>query len=291
MKYSFITQHKKTWPVDIMCRPLGVTRGGDYRHLKKAKDHDHLELIEAVKGIARASDNTYGSRRMKAALNAISYPVSRNKAKTLMKEAGVEVKSRKKFKVTTDSRHAKPLFDNILNRDFAPEGPNQAYVQDITYIWTQEGWLYLATVIDLYSRRVVGWSMGSRMTAQLVCDALKMAIWQRRPDAGLIVHSDRGSQYASKAYRRLLKAQGFIGSMSRKGNGWDNAVAESFFGSLKQERVQWCHYQTRYEAQQDVMQYITMWYNSHRLHSYLGNKSPNQFELEQAQLMKLQNAS
>ena len=118
-----------------------------------------------------------------------------------------------------------------------------------------------------------------------------MAIWQRRPDAGLIVHSDRGSQYASKAYRRLLKAQGFIGSMSRKGNSWDNAVAESFFGSLKQERVQWRHYQTRYEAQQDVMQYITMWYNSHRLHSYLGNKSPNQFELEQAQLMKLQNAS
>ena len=162
----------------------------------------------------------------------------------------------------------------------------------ITYLWTQEGWLYLATVIDLYSRRVVGWSMGSRMTAQLVCNALKMAIWQRRPDAGLIVHSDRGSQYASKAYRRLLKAHGFIGSMSRKGNCWDNAVAESFFGSLKQERVQWRHYQTRYEAQQDVMQYITMWYNSRRLHSYLGNKSPNQFEMEmQTQPKELQNAS
>ena len=247
---------------------MGVTRGGYYRHLKKAVNYDHLELIETVKEIAEASDNTYGSRRMKAALDTIGYPVSRNKAKRLMKEAGVHVKSRKKFKVTTDSNHAKPVFDNILNRDFAHEGPNQAYVQDITYIWTQEGWLYLATVIDLYSRRVVGWSMGSRMTAQLVCDALKMAIWQRRPDAGLIVHSDRGSQYASKAYGRLLKAQGFIGSMSRKGNCWDNAVAESFFGSLKQERVQWRHYQTRYEAQQDVMQYITMWYNSRRLHSY-----------------------
>ena len=292
MKYSFITQHKKIWLVDVMCRPLGVTRGGYYHHLKKAVDYDRLELIEAVKDIAKASDHTYGSRRMKVALSAMSYPVSRNKAKRLMKEAGVHVKSRKKFKVTTDSNHAKPVFDNRLNRDFTPGGQNQAYVQDITYLWTQEGWLYLATVIDLYSRRVVGWSMSSRMTAQLVCDALKMAIWQRRPDAGLIVHSDRGSQYASKAYGRLLKAQGFIGSMSRKGNCWDNAVAESFFGSLKQERVQWRNYQTRYEAQQDVMHYITMWYNSRRLHSYLGNKSPNQFEMEmQTQPTELQNAS
>jgi transposase InsO family protein len=157
---------------------------------------------------------------------------------------------------------------------------------------TQEGWLYLATVIDLYSRRVVGWSMGSRMTAQLVCDALRMAIWQRRPKAGLIVHSDRGSQYASNAYRRLLKAHDFVGSMSRKGNCWDNAVAESFFGSLKQERVQWRNYQTRNEAQQDVMNYITMWYNSHRLHSYLGYKSPNQFEFEmQIPRLELKKAS
>ena len=292
MKYSFITQYKKTWPVDIMCRPLGVTRGGYYRHLKKAVDYDRLELVEAVKDIAKASGHTYGSRRMKAALNAMGYPVGRNKARKLMQEAGVQVKSRKKFKVTTNSHHDQPLFDNILNRDFAPNGPNQAYVQDITYIWTQAGWLYLAIVIDLYSRRVVGWSMGSRMTAQLVCDALKMAIWQRHPEAGLIVHSDRGSQYTSKAYKRLLKAHGFIGSMSRKGNCWDNSVAESFFGTLKQERVQWRHYQTRYEAQQDVMQYMTMWYNSHRLHSYLGNKSPNQFEMEMQLLQPgLQNAS
>lgn len=275
-----------------MCRPLGVTRGGYYRHLKKAVDHYHLELIEAVKEIAEASGYTYGSRRMKMALGAMGYPVSRNKAKKLMKEAKALVKSRKKFKVTTDSHHAKPLFDNVLKRNFAPSGPNQAYVQDITCLWTQEGWLYLATVIDLYSRRVVGWSMGSRMTAQLVCDALKMAIWQRHPTEGLIVHSDRGSQYASKAYRRLLKGHGFIGSMSRKGNCWDNAVAESFFGSLKQERVQWRNYQTRYEAQQDVMQYITMFYNSQRLHSYLGYKSPNQFECEmQASRLELEKAS
>jgi len=263
-----------------MCRPLGVTRGGYYRHLNKAVDYYHLELIEAVQDLAKASDNTYGSRRMKVALGAMSYPVSRNKARRLMKEAGVLVKRRKKFKVTTDSNHVKPLFDNVLDRDFASDVPDQAYVQDITYIWTQEGWLYLATVIDLYSRRVVGWSMGSRMTAQLVCDALTMAIWQRQPKASLIVHSDRGSQYASKAYRHLLKDYGFVGSMSRKDNCWDNAVAESFFGSLKQERVQWRNYQTRNEAQQDIMNYIAMWYNSRRLHSYLGYKSPNQFETE-----------
>ena len=222
----------------------------------------------------------------------MSHPVSRNKARKLMKEAGVLVKRRKKFKVTTDSNHAKPLFDNVLDRGFAFDGPDQAYVQDITYIWTQEGWLYLATVIDLYSRRIVGWSMGSRMTAQLVCDALTMAIRQRQPEAGLIVHSDRGSQYASKAYRRLLKAHGFVGSMSRKGNCWDNAVAESFFGSLKQERVQWRNYQTRNEAQQDIMNYITMWYNSLRLHSYLDYKSPNQFEIEmKAPRLELQKVS
>lgn len=275
-----------------MCRPLGVSRSGYYRHLNKGVDYYHLALIEAVKELAKVSDNTYGSRRMKAALDAMDYPVSRNKAKKLMREAGVLVKRRKKFKVTTDSNHAKPLFDNVLDRDFAPSGQNQTYVQDITYIWTQEGWLYLATVIDLYSRRVVGWSMGSRMTAQLVCDALTMAIWQRQPKAGLIVHSDRGSQYASKAYRRLLKAYSFVGSMSRKGNCWDNSVAESFFGSLKQERVQWRNYQTRNEAQQDVMNYITMWYNSLRLHSYLGYKPPNQFEIEmQMPRLELQKAS
>ena len=159
---------------------------------------------------------------------------------------------------------------------------------DITYVWTQEGWLYLAVVIDLFSRKVVGWSLGSRMKAQLVCDALRMAVWQRRPGAGLIVHSDRGSQYASKDYRRLLKAHGFVGSMSRKGDCWDNAVAESFFGSLKQERVQWRSYQTRLEAQQDVMNYISMFYNSYRLHSYLGYVSPNQYE---AQLVKLEKAA
>ena len=160
------------------------------------------------------------------------------------------------------------------------------YVGDITYLWTQEGWLYLAAVIDLYSRKVVGWSMASRMKAQLVCDALRMAIWQRRPKAGLIVHSNRGSQYASKDFRRLLKTHGFVGSMSRKGDCWDNAVAESFFGSFMQERVYWRNYHTRFEAQQNVLNYISMFYNSQRLHSYMGYMSPNQYEAEMVKLKK-----
>jgi len=164
--------------------------------------------------------------------------------------------------------------------------PDQVYVSDITYLWTQEGWLYLAVFIDLYSRRVVGWSMGSRMKAGLVTDALRMAIWRRRPAEGLIVHSDRGSQYASKAYRRLLEANGFVGSMSRKGDCWDNAVAESFFASLKKERVHWKHYQTRIEAQQDVLDYIAMFYNSQRLHSYLDYVSPMDYESAMVELEK-----
>ena len=148
----------------------------------------------------------------------------------------------------------------------------------MTYIWTQEGWLYLAVVIDLFFRKIVGWSMSSRMKAELVCDALKMAIWQRRPKAGLIHHSDRGSQYASKAFRQLLKAHSIEGSMSRKGDCWDNAVVESFFGTLKQERVHWRNYQTRYEAQQDILQYLSVFYNGYRLHSMLDYVRPNAYE-------------
>jgi len=195
-----------------------------------------------------------------------------------MREANVQARQHRKYKVTTNSNHQQPIFENLVKREFEVAEPDQVYAADITYIWTQEGWLYLAVVIDLYSRKVVGWSMSSRMKAQLVCDALQMAVWRRQPKAGLIHHSDRGSQYASKAFRCLLKAHGIKGSMSRKGDCWDNAVVESFFGSLKQERVQWRNYQTRYEAQQDILEYISMFYNGSRLHSYLGYMSPNDFE-------------
>jgi putative transposase len=291
VKYSFIAQHKKTWPIDLMCRVLGVKRNGYYRFQKRRgnqpEDPAHQALLNCVKAIAAANNHCYGSRRMQIALTKQGYAVGRNKARNLMKEAGVQVRYRKKYKVTTNSQHSQPVFDNLLNRQFAVAQPNQVYASDVTYIWTQEGWLYLAVVLDLYSRKVVGWSISARMKAQLVCDALTMAIGQRRPKAGLIHHSDRGSQYASKAFRRLLKAHGVQGSMSRKGDCWDNAVVESFFGSLKQERVQWRNYQTRFEAQQDILNYIAMFYNPHRLHSYLGYKSPNEYEAEMNRLQKV----
>ena len=291
MKYSFIAQHKKTWPVNLMCQVLGVSRNGYYSHQKreaqKPVDLEHIEMLYCVKRIAEASKHTYGSRRMKKALGALGYPVSRNKARNLMREAGVEVRHRKRFKTTTNSNHKQPVFDNLLERQFDVEQKDRVYVSDITYIWTQEGWLYLAVVIDLFSRKVVGWSMSSRMKAQLVCDALEMAVWQRRPSAGLIHHSDRGIQYASQQFREMLEEHQFKGSMSRKGDCWDNSVVESFFGSLKQERVQWQNYQTRYEAQQDVLEYISMFYNSQRLHSYLDYRSPSQYEMEMDEVNKV----
>ena len=282
MKYAFIALHKQDFPISLLCQLLGVNRSGYYHYQAspstQSDNSKHQEMLEWVKRIAESSDDSYGSRRMKKALNALSYPVSRNKARKLMREAGVQAKQRKKYKVTTNSNHKQPVYDNLVGRQFDISEPNQVYAADITYIWTQEGWLYLAVVMDLCSRKIVGWSMSSRMKAQLVCDALRMAIWQRRPKAGLIHHSDRGSQYASKAFRRLLKTHEIQGSMSRKGDCWDNSVVESFFGSLKQERAQWRSYQTRYEAQQDILNYITMFYNSHRLHSYLGYISPNDYE-------------
>lgn len=224
------------------------------------------------------SGYTYGSRRVRRVLQLCGFPVSRGEARRLMKEAGVAVRQRKKYKVTTNSDHKLPVYKNVLDRSFFVEQPNRAYVGDITYIWTQEGWLYLAVIIDLYSRKIVGWSMDKRMNAALVCNALTMAVWQRQPQKGLIVHSDRGSQYASHAYRKIIDKNRFVGSMSRKGNCWDNAVSESFFGTLKQERVQWRNYQTRQEAISDIREYIVMFYNEKRLHSFLSYVSPNQFE-------------
>ncbi len=267
-----------------------MTRSGYYRWLRVrlVSEPEHQARLQAVKAIDQRCGHCYGSRRMKKALAAQGIAVSRTKARQLMKDAGVQVRHRRKYKATTNSHHTQPVFANHLARQFKVKQVDQVYAGDITYLWTGEGWLYLAVVMDLCSRKVVGWSMSSRMTAQLVCDALTMAIWQRRPKAGLIHHSDRGSQYASKHFAKLLKNQRFKGSMSRKGNCWDNAVVESFFGSLKQECVHWRHYPTRYQAQQDILHYITMFYNSQRLHSYLNYRSPNDFE---QQLLATQQAA
>ncbi|HAT8623651.1 TPA: IS3 family transposase, partial [Legionella pneumophila] len=209
-----------------------------------------------------SSKFSYGNRRIRKALNALGYPVGRRKTRSLMRESGVFVRYKKKYKVTTNSNHKQPVFDNALNRKFQVNEPNHAYVSDMTYIPTHEGWLYLTVVIDLFSRKVVGWNMSSRMKANTVCDALTMAIWQRKPKAGL------------------------VGSMSKKDGCWDNSVAESFFSCLKDERVHWCNYQTRKEAKQDILDYITMFYNNQRLHSSLDYLSPNQFENRYWGLMK-----
>jgi len=273
-----------------MCQILGVTASGYYSYQKRKRSKpennpEHQELLEWVRKISESSKFSYGNRRIRKALNALGYPVGRGKTRSLMREAGVFVRYKKKYKVTTNSNHNQPVFDNVLNRKFQANEPNRAYVSDITYIPTHEGWLYLTVIIDLFSRKVVGWSMSSRMKADTVCDALTMAIWQRKPKIGLIVHSDRGSQYASKRYRDLLNQHGFIGSMSRKGNCWDNSVAESFFSRLKDDRVHWRNYQTRWEAKQDILDYITMFYNNQRLHSFLDYQSPNQFEKNYWELM------
>jgi putative transposase len=268
--------------VTVLCRLMGVSRSGFYDYLRRQDrdpDPEHEEKLEWVKDLAEASDNTYGSRRMAKALRVLGYRVGRHQARSLMREAGVWVRYRRRYRATTNSNHRQPVFENRLERDFSVEVPDHVYAGDITYVWTQEGWLYLAVVIDLYSRKVVGWSMGRRLTSSLVCDALQMALWRRRPPKGQLVHhSDRGVQYASRAFRKLLKAHGIEGSMSRKGDCWDNAVVESFFGSLKSERVHWRSYQTREEARADIVDYITMFYNSRRLHSYLGYQSPDEFE-------------
>ena len=266
-----------------MCRVLKVSRSGyhDWLHRKKSdrKIKDSL-LLEKIKEAFKASGKTYGSRRVHKQVLLDGEICSRRQVARLMKKNGIRPKVKRHFVKTTDSDHDFPIADNLLDRDFDVEEPNKAWVSDITYIPTREGWLYLAGVIDLYNREVVGWSMSERINRKLVMDSLDMAIARRRPDPGLIAHSDRGSQYASVDYQRLLKKTGVLCSMSGKADPWDNAVMESFFGSLKIERVHHRNYKTREEARRDIFEYIEVFYNRVRLHSTLGYLSPMQFALQ-----------
>lgn len=266
----------------MLCKVMQVSRSGYYSWKKRGKssrDQERERLIPKVKEIHKASRGAYGSRRVAKELeSATGTRCGKHKAGTLMKLAGVEAKQRKKFKATTNSKHNLPVAPNILVRRFTVTKPDFVWVGDITYVWTSEGWLYLAVVIDLYSRRVVGWAIGNRMTKQLVMDALIMAVWRRKPSSGLIFHSDRGSQYCSHDYQKLLKRHGIRSSMSRKGDCWDNAVAESFFGTFKTEQIHGVRYVTRDQAKGNIVDYIEMFYNSKRLHSYLGYMSPMEWE-------------
>lgn len=267
--------------MSILCSVLGVSRSGFYKWRHKVREirnkaSNKLSLL--VRQVHRESGGTYGTRRMAKALHAYGISCGRCRARTLMRLAGVSVKGKRRFRVTTDSNHNLPVAPNLLNRKFDVSSPNRFWVGDITYVWTSEGWLYLATVMDLFSRRIVGWSLQDRMTSKLVSDALLMAICRRKPLTGLIFHSDRGSQYCSPHFQDLLKAHKIISSMSRKGDCWDNAVMESFFGSLKSERINVKNYRTRGAAKQDIVVWIEMFYNSKRRHSYLGYVSPREFE-------------
>ena len=281
MKYQLITQlrAKKAYSIEQSCRVFEVSRSGYYGALQRQHQPVKACLISTLlKSAFAASGGTYGSRRLKSALVSQGHQIGRHRVRTLMRQHQLKPVWKPKFVATTNSKHDQPVFDNVLNRQFEVAKPNQAWVSDITYIRTHSGWLYLAVVLDLYARKVVGWAMAPTMPADLVCDALQMAIGQRQPEPGLIVHSDRGSQYASEQYRRLLNRHELIGSMSRKGNCWDNAVMERFFLNLKMERVWQRDYANHLEAVNDVTDYIVNFYNAKRLHSVLNYMSPNDFE-------------
>ena len=283
MKYWFMDQHSSTHGVQKMCRVIGASRSGYYRwkiQPQSKRQQENEKILIEIKESHKNSRRAYGSPRITVELRAKGMKCGENRVALLMKTHGIVGKATKKFKATTNSKHALPVAENLLKQNFAAEKPNTAWVSDITYVWTSEGWLYLAVILDLFSRQVVGWAMSDRLTAGVVVKALYQAIGRRHPSSGCILHSDRGIQYASTDFRDVLSAYGFIQSMSRKGNCYDNAVAESFFHTLKTEHVYDYRYETRAEARQSIFDYIEMFYNRQRRHSALGYRSPVSFELE-----------
>lgn len=291
MRFAFIKEHRRTsrrpvasrWPVQVMCRVLKVTRSGFYAWLKRkpsARDRRNQQLLEKIRKVYAESRGLYGSPRACRALLIDGEAVSRNTVAKLMRAAKIRAKSRRRFVPrTTDSRHAKPIADNLLDRDFTASAPNQKWLADITYVPTDEGWLYLSAMLDAFSRKIVGWSMADHMETDLAADALKMAIEHRQPDGGkLLHHSDRGVQYASDDYQHLLEQSGITCSMSGRGNCYDNAMMESFFATLKTELIHQQKYATREQAKQSIFEYVEVFYNRKRLHSSLGYVSPESFE-------------
>ena len=281
MKYVFIQDHRGAFPVDLMCRSLEVGSSGFYAWLKRPKSprrRDNLRLLTEIKAVYRISRKTYGSPRIYAELNETGHTCSRYRVARLMRQHGIVSKHKKKFRVTTNSVHSFPIAENLLQRRFIVSRPSQCWVSDITYIPTLEGWLYLAVTLDLFHRKVIGWSMGRWITRQLAIDALNMAIKNGCFESGLIHHSDRGVQYTSNEFRALLKTSEIQCSMSCKGDCWDNAVAESFFHTLKVELIKGKTYNTRQEAKTAIFEYIKVFYNRQRRHSYLGYLSPDEYE-------------
>ena len=279
MRYACIHRRRSLYPVRMMCDSLKVSPSGYYdwqARPESPRARYDRQLTETIRQVHAESDGTYGSPRIHAELNATGHPCGRPKVARLMHLAGLKGCPKRRFRVTTKSGMTRA--SNLLEQDFSAETTNERWASDITYLWTGQGWLYLAVVMDLYSRRIIGWSMSRRINRHLVLDALNMALGQRRPGEDLIHHSDRGVQYLSDDFQALLKVNGITCSMSDKGSCYDNAVVESFFASLKRERTKRRKYQTRDQARADVFDYIERFYNRKRRHSYVGNISPVQFE-------------
>jgi transposase InsO family protein len=283
VKYAWIGGHSDRYSTISLCRVLRVSKSGyyDWRGRPESRrSRENRALVEKIRDIPKQNKRlrVYGSPRIHEELVELGYNCSKNRVARLMRANGIRALQTKKFRVTTDSKHNNPVAQNVLDRKFDVGSADRAWASDITYVWTREGWLYLAVVIDLFNRMVVGWSMGNRITQELTLSALRMALWKRKPGRGLLSHSDRGSQYTSVAYRKLLSDHGIVCSMSRKGNCWDNAVAESFFHTLKTELVYHEDYATRAEAKSDIFDWIEVFYNRKRRHSSLGYLSPARYE-------------
>jgi putative transposase len=284
VKFAFIAKHRGIWPAGWLCEALGVSRGGFYAWLTRppsARARSDEAVGAQVRASFLASDRTYGARRVWHDVLAQGIACGLHRIERLMRMQALRARPRRRrLPIDSGARSTNAVAPNLLDRQFAAQAPNSKWVADFTYVWTAEGWLYVAAVLDLFSRRVVGWSMSAAMTAQLVTDALVMAIWRRGKPRALLHHSDQGSQYTSEPFQRLLADAGVTCSMSRTGNVWDNSVMESFFSSLKTERVASKVYRTRDEARADVFDYIERFYNPRRRHSTLGYVSPAEFEMK-----------
>lgn len=286
MRYQFIKEHQGQHRVSVLCRVMQVGRGGYYTWLKRPpseRARANAALTEQIKTVFEESKQTYGSPRIFEELKEKAVACSEKRVARLMRAAHLKAVLAKRFVVTTDSNHALPVADNLLDRQFEVEQPDRAWTCDISYVWTSEGWLYLAVVLDLFSRRIVGWAMAATLERSVVLSALDMALLGRHPTSGLMCHSDRGSQYASGDYQKALKDAGMVCSMSRKGNCWDNAPTESFFATLKRELVYRTRFTSRSEARAAVFAWIATWYNRKRRHSSLGYLSPEAFERQHRQ--------
>ncbi len=279
MKYAFIQDNQQVFSITTMCRALKVKHSSYYdwlsRDISEQQIHrNHCELL--VKAAHSETRERYGCERLHAKLVEQGHDISLYMVRSIKEKHGIKCRRHKRFKVTTDSNHNKLVYPNVLDQKFGARRPNESWVSDITYIWTDEGWLYLAGVKDLYTKELVGYAINKRMTADLVGKALNMAVKNKRPNPGLTVHSDRGSQYCSHAYHKIIKQHQFIGSMSGKGNCYDNAPIESFWGTLKNELIYHHDYKTRFTAINEIISYIELYYNQTRIQKSLGYRSPRQ---------------